>query len=351
MHWICDSLRADGWDTRFITCDFSWITQLKGDRRTAYGKLQGLNSLVRIDENLSVAVVHTPFHPLGNGKSILGKALSAATSLYPQPKTPVVRAFADGADLVIIESCGALLMVEAIRNATDAPIVYRVSDNLRVVRPVPCLLRAEADAAREVDAVSLASENLAMQFQGSDNVRLDPMGLDKALFDECSTSPYRNDGRVKVVISGSSGLDVLALKSAAECLPDFDFIQFGAAEELPNLPNVIYKGETPFRDLVPWVKFADIGFAPYKVRLGFEYQAEHSNRLLQYTYSGLPSVVPKQLAHESKAHFIGYDVNVPQSIREAFLHAKDFDRRRVPKHSVLNWIELARRLATVSRRR
>lgn len=344
MHWICDSLRASGHDVRFITCDFSLLTKLKGDRRTEFGEVRGVNTLERIDASLSVGVVSTLWHPVGRATSLAGNVLNRLTSWYPGPHASVVREFARGSDLIVVESCGGLLMLDAIRSATEAPVVYRVSDNLAVVRPVPCLLEAERRAVASVETVSLASEHLARSLGVKANLRFDSMGLDKKAFDEAAESPYAPDGRPKVVISGSSGLDTQSLRIAAEALPDFDFIQFGSANDIPTLPNIRLMGERPFKELVPWVKFADIGFAPYLVKPGFEYQSEHSNRLLQYTYSALPSVVPNELCSDSKPHFLGYRANDRNSIVQSLRAAATFDRSKVPVNSVNDWDQLAQRI-------
>lgn len=347
MHWICDALRRNGVHVRFITCDFSLLTKMKGDRRTEFGEVRGINSLEKIDTTLSLGVVSSLWHPVGRQGSFVGRLLNGLTSWYPGPYAPVVRNFSKGSDLVILESCGGLMMLDTIRAACNAPVVYRVSDNLAVVRPVPSLLDAETKAIHSVDAVSLASEHLARSLGVGSNVQFDSMGLDKSAFDAATVSPYTADGRPKVVISGSSGLDTQSLRLAAEALPDFDFIQFGTAVGIPDLPNVKLMGERPFTELVPWVKFADVGFAPYLVKPGFEYQAEHSNRLLQYTYCSLPSVVPKELTSESKPHFIGYEACDTDSLVYSIRGALAFDRSQVPAKSVHDWDQLARRLTQV----
>jgi 2-beta-glucuronyltransferase len=333
---------------RFITCDFSLITRLKGDRRTEFGDIRGVNQLDRIDDSLSVGVVSTPWHPVGSGQGVLHRMASALTSNYPWTGASVVRAFAHGSDLVIVESCGGLFFLDDIRAVTACPVIYRVSDNLAVVRPVPGLLEAQRKAVATVDAVSVASEHLARTLGAGANLRFDPMGLDKAQFDAPSASPYAHDGRVKVVISGSSGLDSQALDIAATLRPHWDFIQFGEARDIPVRDNIIRMGERPFQELVPWVKHADIGFAPYVAKPGFEYQAEHSNRLLQYTYCALPSLVPAALESARRPHFIGYETAHPESIERALCRAQSFDRTAVPVSSVLDWDQLAHRLASVA---
>lgn len=350
MHWVSDALRRAGWNVRFVTCDFSWVTRLKGDRRTKFGEIIGLNRLVELEDNLSVGVVSTPFHQLGRANGQLMRLLNTVTAAYPWPMGHVVETFAKDVDLVVVESCGGLSMLDHVRRATQAPIAYRVSDNLQVIRPVPSLLAAEERAVSSVDAVSLASEHLARRFIGRGRVQIDPMGLDKDLFDAATTSPYESNGRVNVVISGSSSLDTGALERAAFLFPDWDFIQFGSARNVPQQPNIKIMGERPFTELIPYVKFADIGFAPYLARAGFEYQAEHSNRLPQYVYSRLASVVPEALCSDTKPYFLGYRTGDDASMRSAFEAAHAFDRRNVPADSVLSWDELGERLARVADR-
>lgn len=350
MHWICDSLMARGWHVRFVTCDFSYVTRVRGDRRTATGRIVGLNSLTTVSKSLSLAVIQTFLHPMGHQRGLIGRILDAATAVYPWPRGRLVSELAAGTDLVIVESCGALMMIDIIRKATSAPIVYRVSDNIEVIRPVPSLLLAEKKAAAMVDAISLASEKLAARFRPLGVVRIDPMGIDKSVFDRANVNPYGNDLRTKVVISGSSGLDVKSLAIAANAKPDWLFVQFGSAKNIPRMENILAMGEVPFSEMVPWVKFADIGFAPYLVKPGFEYQAEHSNRLLQYTYCGLPSVVPRELTSSSRQHFVGYIAGEIASISSALDFAANFDKGNVPRDSVETWDDLAGRLTSIGLR-
>lgn len=347
MHWLCDAFRAQGWKARFVTCDFSWVTRLKGDRRTEFGETIGINQLTQLDDSLAVGVVHSPYHQLGRQGSWAGRALNLMTRAYPFPMEHVVERFVSGSDLVLMESCGALTYVPIVRRVTGAPIVYRVSDNLRVIRPVPSLLQAEAQALRSVDVVSLASDFLARQFAGAGaNICLHPMGLQKDLFNAQVPDPYPADGRKRVVISGSSGLDAVAVTTAARLFPDWHFVLFGSTRSQFSAPNLMLKGEVPFSELVPWVKHAHIGFAPYLQQNGFEYQAEHSNRLLQYTYCGLPSVVPRALCSPSKPQFLGYgQAGEESALRGAFLQAAALPRDRVPTDTVLDWQQVAAAIA------
>lgn len=349
MHFLADAFRSLGWDVRFVTCDYSALTLLKGDRRTKFGKAEGFNRLKRVAPDVETAVVLTPFHAIGRASGTLQRLAGAVTRGYPWPMAGRAAGFARGADLVVLESCGALMFAGAIRAATDAPIVYRASDNIDVIRPVPALMRAEAEAVDIVDAVSVASRHLAGKFAGAP-VRFDPMGLDKAQFDKGAPSPYPDTGRKRVVISGSSSFDHAAAEAAARAFPDWDFYQIGSLDRPVNEPNFFMLGERPFADVVGYVAHADIGFAPYLVRPGFEYQADHSNRLLQYVYCGLPTVAPDALGGPGRAHILGYRAGDADSLTAAFRAAASFDRSAVPRSSVLDWRELATRLSGVTRR-
>lgn len=349
MHFLCEAFRQLGWTVRFVTCDYSALTLLKGDRRTKFGTARGLNRLTRIADDLEAAVILTPFHAIGRAQGALGKLAGLATGGYPWPFASRAASFARGADLVIMESCGALMFAHAIRAVSDVPIVYRASDNIDVIRPVPALMRAETAALGLVDAVSVASPHLANKFAGAP-VRFDPMGLDKAQFDKGAPSPYPPTPRKRVVISGSSSFDHAAAQAAAAAMPDWDFYQIGALDVPVNAPNFTMLGERPFADVVGYVAHADIGFAPYLTRPGFEYQADHSNRLLQYVYCGLPSVVPDALARADRPHLFGYRAGDAPSVAAALRQAAAFDRAQVPRGGVIDWKELAIRLASVERR-
>ena len=350
FHWLCDAFREMGWQARFITVDFSLLSELRKDPRLQAGKAEGINRLSRIAPNLEVGVLKTAFHPVGNRRSLLGRLANAASATYPGFRRGFAARAATGADLVIVESAASLFLVPTIRRVTNAPIVYRVSDNIEAIRPVPALLAAEQRAAAEVDAISLASEILARRFRPIGAVQIDPMGIDKTIFDAATTSPYPDNGRIRVINSGSSGLDAATLMSAARQFPDWDFYQFGKLKQHVDGANIRQMGEVPFAELVPYVKFADIGFAPYLARPGFEYQAEHSNRLLQYVYCGLPSVVPEQITSPGRPHFLGYRSGDAESIAAALGAAHAFDRTRVPRDTVPTWSEVAVRIAATPRR-
>lgn len=348
FHWICDSLMALGWNVRFVTVDFSTLSVVRGDRRTRHGELPPPNKLIRLGDQLEVFVFKTWLHPVG-GKGLKGRILNRLTAGYPgNDARRRLPALVTDSDLVIVESNSALFLVPDIVTLTKGPVIYRVSDNLTAMRPVPSLLDAERVAAGLVTCISVASEVLARKFVGLGNVRHDPMGIDKASFDKAVESPYPADGRCTVVCSGTSGLDALAFEAAARACPEMRFVLIGETSAHISGANIVATGELPFDAVVPYVKHADIGFAPYLARPGFEYQAEHSNRLLQYVYCGLPSVVPSALCSAAKPHFFGYDPSRPESAGDAVRNAGGFDRSRVPRDSVITWQELGSRLAAVA---
>lgn len=344
FHWLCDSFVRQGHQIRFVTVDFSLMTLLKGDRRTRHGQVQGLGRLRRVEPRVSTGVMLTLTHPVGSGTGMAARALGALTQWYPGPLAfPRLPALVADADVVIFESNASLFLARDVRRHSRARLIYRVSDDLQVIRPVPALLRAEREAVRIVDAVSVASPVLAQRFADARQLRIDPMGIDKQLFDDPQPSPYGDDSRPKIVCSGSSGFDAPAFEAAARLTPQALFVMIGEAPRIP-LPNVLQLGEQPFEAVVPYVAHADVGFAPFRVKPGVEYQADHSNRLLQYTYCGLPSVVPHPLALAERRHFFGYDAQDRSSIGETVRAAMGYDRSLVPRHSVLSWGELAQRL-------
>lgn len=345
FHWISDNLRAQGWSVRFVTVDFSLLSLLNGDRRVAEGAWPVPQRLRREAPDLETAVLATLVHPVGSASGVAGRVLGRLTGFYPGLAGLRLPGLVKDADLVIFESNASLFFAPRVRRLSKARLVYRVSDNLVTIRPVPSLLEAERRAVAAVDVVSLASADLARRFEPGAPIRLHPMGIDKTLFRAEHPDPYPADGRVRVVCTGTSGLDAESFAAAAAVLPDWSFYLFGATPHRIDAPNVRMMGETPFRDLVPYVAHADIGFAPYRARAGVAYQADHSNRIIQYTYCRLPTVLPDVLCADDRAHFFGYRPADPVSIAEAFRRARAFDRDSVPADETWSWADLARALS------
>ena len=84
--------------------------------------------------------------------------------------------------------------------------------------------------------------------------------------------------------------------------------------------TIAIRGKDEFNIIIPYVKFANIGIAPYKYRVGAEYLAHTSNQMIQYTYCRLPIVAPDFVAGHSP-HVLGYVSDDVTAIRAAMTSA------------------------------
>ena len=93
-----------------------------------------------------------------------------------------------------------------------------------------------------------------------------------------------------------------------------------------------------FARVVPFIKFADIGIAPYRVGAGADYLSQSSLKMIQYSYCRLPIVAPL-FAAAGRAHVCAYRPVDPQSIVAAFSQAQSFDRTGIDTASIRSWQE------------
>lgn len=132
----------------------------------------------------------------------------------------------------------------------------------------------------------------------------------------------------------ADAIDVMAVAN-----PDWTFHLFGA-KALPRrvLPNIVAHGEQAFERIVPFIKFADLGIAPYRDGASADYLSQSSLKMIQYSYCHLPIVAP-HFAAMGRSHVMGYDPADPASIRAAFSAAGAFDRQTIATDGVLSWDE------------
>lgn len=295
MHWLADELCKSGWNVCFVTFGISRISKLTGDVRLTGAALptEGRSSLA---PNLDVFFRCTPFHPIDLRTGWLNMLAGPLFSTFLAFWSSDIRRLTAGADLVVLESGLPVILAPLIRRFSTAKLVYRVNDDVRVMRTPPQVRRAEIANAKLFDRISIASPVLAKRFDGIGKVGLDPMGLEKHLFDELHPSPYQGGAlgpkwAVEAVCAGTSHFDAESVLRMAQLRPTWRFHILGRLRVPISAPNVLCHGELPFADVVPFVQHADIGLAPYRNIPGVEYQVHHSNRLLQYAYLDRKSVV------------------------------------------------------------
>jgi 2-beta-glucuronyltransferase len=103
-------------------------------------------------------------------------------------------------------------------------------------------------------------------------------------------------------------------------------------------------GELPFMETIPYLKHADIGLSTLQTSLQASASFTDSLKIIQYTYCGLPIVVPESLRSPRPNVFcyVPHDVT---SIQEALLAARHFDRSKIMTDDIRSWDEIAQNLA------
>jgi 2-beta-glucuronyltransferase len=340
FHHLAEAYWSLGWDVTFVTTAISLLSRLRRDYRFAYPVREEANRLVAVRELLTSFVLLTRTHP-GNLGSGFANRLSAPwfrryAHVSLGPLVDVLRQ----ADLVIFEGTAALLLFERIRDiASQARLVYRASDDLRMLGVHPVIVEAEERALPSFDLVSAPTEHIASVLGRFAPAEVHPPGIDKAAFDRPTRTPY--SGQPAAVFAGVSHFfDYETLALASEVVPHLDFHVIGPPPR-PSAENVVFHPEMPFESVVPYMQHATIGllFLPAgDPRLG------HGNKVAQYSYCRLPVVAPSDLEVE-RVNVRTFERENAPSLKAALGEAAEMPHDATFAENLMSSAELALALA------
>lgn len=340
FHFLADAYGRLGWDVVFVTAPISWISRFGDDERFQYPVRREAGRLVPVAPSIRSYVHFTLFHPSNLRNGALN-ALSGPVFRHGYARLPVGPLAGElrSADLVVFESTSALLLVERFRVlAPDARIVYRVSDHMQSLGLHPVVQQLEHPIAARCDLVSTPSEHLHRRFADLPQARLHGHALEKSAFDQPVPSPY--SGGPNAVFLGFWPLDVVFLRAAARARPDVTFHVVGQTIDVPE-QNIVSYGELPFRETLPYVKHADVGLHTVGYRPGAESLSD-SLKVIQFSYLGLPIVLPKFLA-SARPNVVAYEPGDDADAARAINAALELDV--APATDVPGWEDLAALLA------
>ena len=345
FHWLAESYWRRGWDVTFATVSLSWLSWLRRDYRLAYPVGAEANRLKQVRERLHSYVLRTAYHPANLRSNVLNRLSLSFFRRYGRAKLGALGEAIAGADLVIVESTPGLLLVPQARALNPAArFVYRVSDDLRLLRSHPAVIEAEAAFAPSFDLVSVPSSYLYERFAGLANLRLDYHGVETEAFDGCgAANPYRQEAAPNVVFAGTSHFDYDFLEQATALFPDWRFHVIGPIPGLTPKPNLALYGELPFAETVPYIRHADAGLQIRAYSPGAESLSD-SLKVLQYSYCGLGVVAPQFLGSR-RPNVFAYDPGDSQSIGTALEAAVAYDGSEEAARGIGSWDDLAKRLA------
>jgi 2-beta-glucuronyltransferase len=347
FHFWADLLDKQGIKVDWITVGFSRITGLKKNARTY---TRPYNVWVSLTENLQKYVWRPLLHPADLGSKSANLLAWPLFALYPRMLPNEVRVEIADADLFIVESgAGGTLVPELAKLCPSAKFLYNFSDRYSVVKYHPIIPHTDKSALRHYDMIRVNAAVVAEEFPPDAPVVYIPQAIDKTLFDSATVSPYR--GPRNAISIGDMLFDAAAIETLAERFPDWTFHVFGRSAKITKaMPNVIEYGEFPFTKLVPYLRFADIGLAPYRYSDQADYLSQSSLKMVQYTYCQLPIVAPF-FAAKGRDHVIPYEAaNVRDTIASAFDAAIGYDRSKIDKNSVLDWQQMLQQMMSVMER-
>ncbi|WP_429931141.1 hypothetical protein [Agrobacterium vitis] len=343
LHFMADSLLSRGDRVDFLVWRLSPISRLLKDGRYAFARTHRLNQWEALGDGLRQFIWFQLFHPMNLKFSWLNRLadplFSRTGSFLPKPVSDALSSYTH----ILVESGPSPLLAPVLRqHAPKARITYHAADRLSTIGVPPAVYRTLAKTIGLYDSVHVLAQALLADFPADAPLLYLPHGIDKAAFDAAKQNPYQSGayhGSKHAVSVGDMLFDADAIDVMAAANPDWTFHLFGA-KALPRrvLPNIVAHGEQAFERIVPFIKFADLGIAPYRDGASADYLSQSSLKMIQYSYCRLPIVAP-HFAAMGRDHVMGYDPADPDSIRAAFSAAGDFDRQTIVTDGVLSWDE------------
>jgi 2-beta-glucuronyltransferase len=339
IHGICGALLKRGWTLDFVTVGQSLISNFNPRNLWPHIAKRPVNQWVKLESNLWSFVWKAPFHPLNLRNDFLNKIVAPLHRVYPNLLPREVRLRAEAADLILFDSSYSTVFIRMMRAlAPRAVLVNNASDRLRTHRAHPLVCEYEMRDSHLLDLVRVPAEVMIGDYPKGIRAVFIPHGLDKASFSRPFGNPFATP---RNAISIGDGLfDKRAIEVLATSYPEWNFHLFGVGS-VPAVPreNILAHGEETFANLIPYIKYADVGLCPYRLSEGADYLSQSSMRMIQYTYCRLPILVPF-FAARGRAHACGYDPADASSLREAFAKAIGYDRSTIDDVEVLSWDEV-----------
>lgn len=344
FHWLAEAFWQAGWEVIFVTTAISWMSWLQGNYRMAYPIFREAHRLRWLRERLGSYVWLTPWHPVDLGHPWLNRLAHVLFARYDQFALGDLALLTREADVMIFESKPGLMLFDRLRQRNpQARYVYRVSDDLRLLRTHRVVLDTETRIAPLFDVISVPNAALLRGFAHLPQAALHHHGICKSRFDQPCPSPYTGDWETHLVFIGTAYLDRDFLVRASAHFPTWAFHLIGPLADAPRGANIFAYGELPFDDTVPYLVHADIGLHTLVCKPGAESFAD-SLKVIQYTYCRLPIVAPEPL-RSARRHTFYYQPGDEASMIRALQDARGFDREKVDTAGIHSWASLAQLLA------
>ncbi|GGI16048.1 GumK N-terminal domain-containing glycosyltransferase [Oxalicibacterium faecigallinarum] len=338
LHFITAELAKRG-QTRFFSCQYSLLSDLKSDPRKSIGALANKREVF---DGVECYLWKTLIHPFNMRKPVLQPIESFLFRRYLRHVSPVLVEWIKQSDMVVFESGIAPIFFDLVRELNPrARTVYVASDDLATINVASYVKHTFDRIAPQMDALCLKSRFMIDGIPPSDNQYIVPHGFDFSVADHADPSPY-GAGQHAVSL-GSMLFDPSFFVIASKLFPEMTFhvIGSGMGRHEGYGSNVIVYDEMPHKQTLPYIKHATIGLAPYRAAGLPAYLSDTSLKLMQYDFFGLPAVCPQAIVGDYQSRF-GYVPGNEQSIGDAIRAARAAPR--ITFRTPLAWSDVVDRI-------
>ncbi len=346
-HFIAEQWARSGHEVHVVTVGLSQLTRLKDPDLYQALAAEQKNCFRCLEDRLSVTAYMPFLHPVSTRNSIVNSLMGPAFHLYGSHIPAYLKKPLQEADAVYFEPGTCLSLFRAARALNSkAAFVYIKRDWLTTIGAGPYLQELEQKILSNFDLIVSPSSVIAEETGKQCRTEVLPQGIDKTVLDGDAPSPYAA-GTKNAVAVGNMLFDENAVRSIAQADRDLTVHVFGARFEQPLLPNVIDYGEQPFEQIVPYLRHADFGIAPYDMRPEDAYLAETSLKLLQYAYCRLPVLLPG-LIPDQRGNLIGYKIGSETDWPGKVQQALSMPKSERFQDGILSWNDVASQLADLA---
>lgn len=346
IHFVSRNWASAGHEVFFTTVGHSGLSRFKQKNRLDALRRTQDNRYETIQPGLHAGAYLPPAHAFSTSNALVNTLLTPLFELYARHLPKFVAEKITQADLVVIESGTPIAFVPLVHRLNPrAKLLYFCRDLLQSVGAAAYLRGVERRVIGDFDSICVPSRRLGEMLPPGGKVNFVPQGIEGGVFDRADISPYAEGSRNAVAV-GDMLFDRYSVEQMAMAAPEVTFHLFGIKWRGDAPANVNVHGEQSFETLAAYIRHADIGLAPYKVKASEVYLAESSLKLLQYGYCMLPVVLP-DIIPVSRGNEITYSLDHPNDWRAVIDKALSWPHQRSYRLGILTWEDVARRtLAT-----
>ncbi|HWZ48702.1 MAG TPA: hypothetical protein VNX00_10855 [Herbaspirillum sp.] len=339
IHFVTAELAKLG-TTRFFSCQYSLLSQLKSDPRASLLPLANKKTL---HNNVECYLWKTLIHPFNVRKFTLRPFEDFLFRRYIGHPSPVLTAWILDVDAVFFESGIAPIFFDLVKQLNPrAKTIYVASDDLATINTAAYVQTTFNRVAPQMTALCLKSRLMADSMPQSSNRYVIPHGFDFSVAEHADPSPYQHG--INAVSVGSMLFDPEFFITASQRFPNvlFHIIGSGSGRLRGYGENVKVYDEMPHQLTLPYIKHASIGIAPYRSSNAPRYLSDTSLKLIQYDFFKLPAVCPNLIVGDYAKTRFGYEPGNAESIVSAIKAA--IAAPRISSRQPLLWSQVVARM-------